>query len=102
MVDFAHTHARRSDPDTSFLAADAAGGLATRHKATIATVLASGRLTSAEISDRCDLNYWQVARRIADLKHDQLVCDSGLRRLSPNGRKACVWRLVKRQIEMFA
>ena len=99
---FAHTHARRADPDTSFLAADAAGGLATRHKTIIANVLASGGLTSAEISDRCDLTYWQVTRRIGDLKHDGVVCDSGMRRRTPNGRKACVWRLVKSQMEMFA
>ncbi len=102
MSDFTHTHAHRDDPDTSFLAANTAGGLATRHKAIIASVLAAAELTSSEISDRCDLNYWQVARRIADLKHDGVVRDSGARRLTPNGRKACVWRLVKSQMEMFA
>ena len=98
---FALTHARTNDPDTSHDAADAARGLAKHHKAIIVDVLVFEGLTSAEISERCGLTYWQVTRRVSDLKHDGAVIDSGERRLTPNGRKACVWRLVADQIEMF-
>lgn len=99
---FAHTHARLNDPDTSVQAAQAMRDEGNRHKAIIADVLSRGALTSAEISERCDLTYWQVTRRVSDLKHDGDVIDSGQRRLTPNGRKACVWRLAADQIEMFA
>lgn len=99
---FAHTHARAHDPDTSAQAAETVRDMAAQHKVVIAKVLAFGAFTSAEISDRCGLTYWQVTRRVSDLKHDGQVIDSGARRLTPNGRKACVWRLAEGQIEMFA
>jgi len=94
-VTFAHTHAHRHDPATSVEAARSIQNVAERHTFIIATMLLFyGPLTSAEISDRCELDYWQVARRISDLKHDGKVLDSGGRRRSPGGRSACVWRLV--------
>ncbi len=99
---FAQTHARLNDPDTSVQAAQCARHLAKQHKKIVANALSLGGLTSSEISDRCELTYWQVTRRVSDLKHDGVVIDSGLRRLTPNGRKACVWRLAANQIEMFA
>ncbi len=92
---FAHTHAHRHDPDTSRWAAETARGLAYRHKLVIETILVFwGDSTSQEIANRCELDYWQVARRISDLKRDGRVKDSGVRRASPGGRSACVWRLV--------
>lgn len=92
---FALTHAHTHDPDTSRWAAETARGLTYRHKLVVETILGLyGPLTSAEISDRCKLDYWQVARRISDLKRDGKVLDSSERRRSPGGRSACVWRLV--------
>ena len=92
---FATTHAHRSDPATSHEAAWAAQGIAERHKFIIFTMLLFyGPLTSAEISDHCELDYHQIARRISDLKRDGKVQDSGETRPSPGGRRATVWRLV--------
>ena len=92
---FAPTHAHTTDPDTSHHAARQAIGLATRHKRAIWSVLLFwGPLTSNEIASHCELDYLQVARRINDLKTDHKVVDTGQRRASPGGRKACVWGLV--------
>ena len=92
---FAHTHAHRHDPDTAVQAAHAAKHIAEQHKDIIATILLfHGSLTSQEISDRCELDYWQVARRISDLKRDGKVVDTGQRRASPGGRQACVWAVT--------
>ncbi len=91
---FAHTHAHRSDPDTSHEAARAAQPMAERHKAIICAALFWRGLTSQEISHMCELDYHQVARRIIDLKRDGKVLDSGETRPSPGGRRATVWRLT--------
>ena len=103
-----HTRAHAHDPDTSYGAARRARRLVAQHKFTILNRLrlddiyyrakgcgaGVGGLTSQEISDRCKLNYHQVARRISDLKRDGKVIDSGQRRASPGGRRAAVWRLA--------
>ncbi len=91
---FTTTHAHASDPGTSHDAAQAARHMAERHKRIICAALFWRGLTSQEIADICELDYHQVARRISDLKRDGRVVDSGERRASPGGRKACVWRLV--------
>ena len=91
---FAHTHAHRSDPATSHEAARTAQGMAERHKHIICAALFWRGLTSQEISNMCELNYHQVARRISDLKRDGKVQDSGETRRSPGGRRATVWELA--------
>ncbi len=69
--------------------------MAERHKFIIATVLLFyGPMTSGEISDRCDLDYLQVARRMSDLRDDGKVQDSGETRRNPGGRRATVWELA--------
>lgn len=94
-MNFAHTHAHRHDPDTSVEAARAAQGMADQHKAIIWTeLLFFGDMTSQEIADKCELDYHQVARRMSEMKRAGEVQDSGERRPSPSGRRACVWRLV--------
>ena len=94
-MDFALTHAHTHDPDTSHEAARQAKGLTTRHHRIIRwTLMMWGPSTSNEIANYCKLNYLQVARRISDLKRDRKVVDTGVRRASPGGRKAAVWRLV--------
>ena len=91
---FAITHAHRSDPATSVEAARAAQPMAERHKHIICAALFWRGLTSQEISQMCELDYHQVARRISDLKRDFKVVDSGEARRSPGGRRATVWRLT--------
>ncbi len=92
---FAHTHAHRHDPDTSHDAARQAQGLTARHQQTIWTILLfHGPLTSREISDRCELDYMQVVRRMKDLCEADKVEDSGIRQANPSGRPAAVWRIT--------
>ena len=93
-MNFAQTHAHRSDPATSHEAARFMQGMAERHKHIIYTALFWRGLTSQEISDSCELDYHQVARRMSDLVADGKVQDSGETRPSPGGRRATVWRLV--------
>ncbi len=88
-----HEHHHRHDPETAVQAAHGARDLANRHKKIILEAL-WWPATSQEIAERCELDYWQVARRIIDLKRDGKVVDSGVRRPSPAGRSACVWRLI--------
>ena len=95
MMTFAHTHTHANDPETSHEAASSMPTVAEQHKCVIWSVLLFfDDLTSQEIANRCNLDYWQVARRISDLKRDGKVVDSGARRASPGGRTACVWRLA--------
>ncbi len=89
------THAHTSDPDTSHESAKQAIGLAARHQHTIWTILLfHGPLTSQEISDKCELSYMQVVRRMKDLCEADKVEDSGIRRDNPSGRPAAVWRIT--------
>ena len=97
---FALTHAHTHDPATSHDAAAKAQGLAARHKAIILNQLHLTNtryghgLTSNEITERCELDYLQVVRRMKDLCDDGKVVDTGTRRASPGGRKAAVWGVV--------
>lgn len=99
-----HAHHHANDPDTSRAAAVAAEGLSARHKAIIGAVLIFAHpagLTSQEIAERCGLNYWQVARRLSELRRDGVVVETTERRKTRSGRTACVWRTARGQMEMF-
>ena len=91
---FALTHAHRGDPETSVDAAIHAKEFASGHCEIIHRVLQHHPhgLTSHEISDLIDIDYYEVARRMSDLQHAGRVEDSGERRMNPSGRMAAVWR----------
>ena len=99
-MNFATTHAHRSDPATSREAARQAQSMAERHKHIILDILeiwqeaSLGGMTSQHISENCSLNYHQIARRMSDLKRDGKIVDSGQTRPSPGGRRATVWALT--------
>lgn len=91
------TRYRKSNPDTSKSAADKARDLALAHKALVVSVLKHGRpYTSEEIAAMLRLDPLQVMKRISDLRNDGSIEDTGARRENASGRKAAVWKLVKK------
>jgi len=95
----AYMRARRDDPDTSHGAAERAAEFAGKHKARIFAALrqASSGATKDEISRMTGIDPVAVARRMSELANDGLVEDSGLRRPTPTGRSAIVWRIKAAQ-----
>jgi predicted ArsR family transcriptional regulator len=84
-------HARRDDPITSHLAADAAAELATAHVARIILALEDGPGTAEEIGERCGLDNVAVCRRLAAMERQALVGRTNEKRRQSNGRLASVW-----------
>lgn len=90
----AYMRARRDDPDTSHGAAERAAEFAGKHKARILEALrrSPNGATKDEISRVTGIDPVAVARRMRELANEGLVEDSGLRRPTPTGRRAIVWR----------
>jgi len=103
--------ARKTDPETSKLAAKAAGSLVINHQRLIIDALSeeSARdnkgLTSDEIAIATGLTLVQVARRTSDLESKSIWTDlswfptgiiykTGVTRKTRTGRIATVWRLA--------
>ena len=96
-LDFTARHSRTTDPPTSMEAATKARVMALAHCRIIEGVLreADMPLGSQEISDRCELGYVQVARRMSDLATAEVVRRStGPMYESPSGRRGVRWELV--------
>lgn len=85
---------RRTDPDTSKAAGEAAREFLGEHERLILEALAAGPGTKDEIAARCGLSEQQVARRMAGLKRRGLVVDTGARRASASGCAERVWRVA--------
>ena len=85
---------RRSDPDTSKAAGQAAREFLGDHERRILKALAVGPGTKDELAHRCGLSEQQVARRMAGLKRRGLVVDTGERRASASGCAERVWRVA--------
>jgi predicted ArsR family transcriptional regulator len=85
---------RKSDPDTSKAAGEAAREFLGEHERLILEALAAGPGTKDEIACRCGLSEQQVARRMAGLKRRGLVVDTGERRASASGCAERVWRVA--------
>lgn len=101
MADFATTHARTDDVDTSHKAAERAESTAMQHKARVYAALKLGAFTSQQIAQITGLEYLQVVRRVSDLRNEGAIVDSGERRPTISGRLAAVWKLKPAQLEMF-
>ena len=92
--------ARKTDPETSKLAAKAAGSLVINHQRLIINVLSEESAkdnmgwTSDEIAQATGLILVQVARRTSDLETSGIIYKTGLTRKTRTGRIATVWRLV--------
>ena len=95
-IDFdAYSHARRSDPETSHIAARRTREFAGGHIATILAALedaGEAGLTIDEIAKRCALTSTQCARRLPDMQKLRLAIPTGFTRLSASGRPERVWR----------
>ncbi len=85
---------RKTDPDTSKAAGQAAREFLGDHERLILEALAAGPGTKDEIAGRCGLTEQQVARRMAGLKRRGLVVDTGERRASASGCAERVWRVA--------
>jgi predicted ArsR family transcriptional regulator len=85
---------RKSDPDTSKAAGEAAREFLGEHERLILEALAAGPGTKDELAGRCGLSEQQVARRMAGLKRRGLVVDTGERRASASGCAERVWRVA--------
>lgn len=94
MSEFALTHSHLDDPYTSKDAAQSIEDIAGKHMQVVLAVLESGPKSSEQIEQCCPLQYYQIMRRITDLRHKGKIEDSGERTTNRNGRKAIVWRLT--------
>lgn len=97
---FARTHARQDGTDTSKSAAEAARLMTAAQKHKIYAALKRvGPLTGHEIAPYIGIDAHKIMKRTADLLREGAIEDSGARRLTPSGRLAIVWRVVKPQAE---
>ncbi len=92
LQDFAQTHARTTDPETSHEAAERALEFALGHADRIhACLQAHGPQTKDEIADRTGLSPVQVDRRLPDLRKAGRAFPTGDVRQSHAGRAERVW-----------
>jgi predicted ArsR family transcriptional regulator len=85
---------RKTDPDTSKAAGEAAREFLGDHERLILEALAAGPGTKDEIAGRCGLTEQQVARRMHGLARLGRVADTGTTRSTASGRMATVWRVA--------
>lgn len=91
---FDFTLARRSDPTTSKAAATAAQSFAQGHcRLILESLTTHGPQTKDELAAHTGLDSVAVARRMAQLREQLLVRDSGITRPTATGRAATVWEL---------
>jgi predicted ArsR family transcriptional regulator len=94
--DFAQSHARTSDPNTSHEAAARAVEFVGAHCDRILACLREhGPLTKDEIARRTGLTPVQVDRRLPDLRARQQAAPNGDERQSDSGRLERVWKAVE-------
>jgi hypothetical protein len=90
--------ARKTDPVTSHIAAQEITHEGTREKQAAIVLDLVRRYpgnTSMELSQYCNLDRYQIARRLADLEHAGEVEKGIMRVCSVSGRMAVTWRIVK-------
>jgi len=91
---FDFTLARRGDPATSKAAAREAQSFAAGHcRLILDSLAAQGPQTKDELAASTGLDSVAVARRMATLRDQLLVRDSGMTRPTATGRSATVWAL---------
>lgn len=88
---------RRSDPQTSLVAAQQSHCLAAEHRLLILHAMRNGGprdWTAHEVAAVCGLTSVQVCRRFAQMRDDGLIAVTGGVRETPSRRPAQCWRLV--------
>ena len=87
----------RNDPATSRQAEAAitqSGARQTQAELVLDLVREHGGLTSAELTQFCDLDRWQIARRLPDLEANGLVIKGNARRCTITNKASVVWWLA--------
>jgi predicted ArsR family transcriptional regulator len=92
-TDLDFTLARRSDPETSKAAARATSFAAGHCRMILDSLATHGPQTKDELAAHTRLDSVAVARRMATLRDQLLVRDSGTTRPTLTGRAATVWEL---------
>ena len=94
MTEFARTHARADDIDTSQASAARAETMAQRQAAAVyACLQVYGPQTSDQIAQHINLLPHQVIKRVSDLRNSNAIVDTGERRRTRTGRPAAVWQI---------
>lgn len=85
--------ARRSDPDTSHIAAERTTPFRANHAGRILAALQDrGPMTVDQIAKVTELTAWQTNKRLPELERTGVVTTTGETRLSASGRPERVWR----------
>jgi predicted ArsR family transcriptional regulator len=90
--------ARPRDPETSRTSAAQSHGLAAEHRLLIMHAMRDGAgrdWTAHEVAAVCGLTSVQVSRRLAELRDDGEICETGMTRPTPSGRPAQCWRIAR-------
>lgn len=87
---------RRTDPGTSMVAAEMAGGLAAEHKDLILGLLAVAKrsMGATEIANMLGLTQVQVCRRLPELQRAGLIRVADGQGRTPTGRPERLWEPV--------
>lgn len=87
--------ARSSDPITSFMAADRVKEFkAAQHQSIMLALLTLGKAGAEQIGDLCDLDAYQVRKRLSELCKNDLAAPTGELRTTYTGRKERVWKAI--------
>ena len=91
--DFARTHARRSDPETSVHAAESMREASAHQCASIFSLITSSPdpLAGEQIADRLGMTTHAVGKRLPDLERDGLIVKTSKRHQNRSGRWAVKW-----------
>ena len=75
---------------------------AEKHREVILNVMKQAKkpLSSLQISTKCYLDYYQVARRMSELEEAGKIVDTGLKAVNPSGCKAAMYRLKVDQLQL--
>jgi len=97
---------RRTDPRSSFLAEQGInedGSRESQQQFLLRLVKHRPGLTSMELSKLCELDRYQVARRLADLKNGKLLESGYIRNCTVSDKEAVTWNpiLVERQLQLL-
>lgn len=94
-VDFAVSHARTRDPETSHAAAESVRHVASDQCAAVLSALrALGRAGAEQIGAVCGLPAYAVRKRTADLERQRLITPTGDTRKTSTGRSERIWIAV--------
>lgn len=92
---FAVTHCRAVDPDTSWEAAKSMRSAANAQCAAVLNALRQlGTAGAEQIGARCGLPAYAVRKRTSDLEHAGLIATTGETRKTSSGRSERLWVVV--------